>query len=118
MWPSPDIILEILTKYIDKTPSPGGYTIVHGDASGADSMAAWAAEEILKKNKKLDIQIEAYPADWKKYGYAAGPIRNKEMVDLGANICLAFQRGNSSGTANCMKLADEAGIRVLLFPLP
>lgn len=116
MWPRPEIILEALSEYIKNNPSATGYTLIHGDAPGADSMAAWAAEELFKN--KVDIEIEVHPANWSKYGHAAGPIRNKEMVDLGANVCLAFQRGNSSGTANCIKLADDVGIPVLLTALP
>lgn len=80
-------------------------------------MAAWAAEE-LRDNKKFDIEIESHPAEWGKYGDAAGPIRNAKMVSLGADVCLAFQKGNSSGTAGCITLADKAGITVWLFPSP
>lgn len=117
MWNFPDYILEQLERTMRLHPSAGGYTVVHGDAPGADTMAAWAAEK-LRDEKKIDIEIEAYPADWAKYGNAAGPVRNAEMVSLGADVCLAFHRGNSTGTANCMKLAEAAGIHVLIFPSP
>ena len=40
--------------------------------------------------KKLGWVLETHPADWAQYGKPAGFIRNKKMVDLGANICLAF----------------------------
>src|SRR6266851_576424 len=80
-------------------------TLIHGDCStGADSIAdnfgcfcCW--------------EIERYPADWAKYGKAAGPVRNQEMVDAGADICLAFfQPGAANrGTADCVSRAEKAG---------
>ena len=116
-WSLPDFILEQLERTIRLHPSASGYTLVHGDAPGADNMAAWAAEK-LRDEKKIDIEIEVYSAEWGKYGSAAGPIRNAKMVSLGADVCLAFQKNYSSGTANCMKLAGEAGINILLFHIP
>lgn len=80
-------------------------TVVHGGAPGADTLAGEIA-------KYLGMQVEVHPAEWGKYGKAAGPIRNKHMVDLGADICLAFPVGDSHGTRGCMSLAEEAGIPV------
>lgn len=46
------------------------------------------------------------------------PIRNKQMVELGADLCLAFPdhpKGHGSrGTWNCIDLAQQAGIPVLV----
>lgn len=48
--------------------------VVTGDAKGYDSLAkAWANVHGLK--------YQGYPADWKKYGKAAGPIRNRWMFE-------------------------------------
>lgn len=80
--------------------------LVHGAATGADTMAGKIAKE-------LGWQVEEYPADWNKHGKAAGPIRNQQMVDLGADICLAFPLGESRGTRHCMKAAERAGIKVV-----
>lgn len=80
--------------------------VVHGDCpTGADAMAQSFCEF-------LGVPTERHPADWSKYGRGAGPIRNQEMVDLGADLCLAFPLPGSRGTANCMKLARAAGIPV------
>ena len=89
----------------------GPMTVVHGAHwSGADAYAAeWAKSAIAKG---LNIIEDPHPAQWKRYKNAAGPIRNKYMVDLGADITLAFPRGKSSGTRNAMSLARIAGIKV------
>ena len=59
--------------------------------------------------------IERHPADWKRHGKAAGFIRNQEMVDLGADLCLAFRRNYSRGTTHCANAATMAGIPTLWF---
>lgn len=82
--------------------------IVHGAARGADTIAAnWA--------EKWQLNAEAHPADWKKHGKAAGPIRNQEMVDLGADVCLAFPTEGSIGTWDCVRRAKKAGIPVFVY---
>ncbi len=78
-------------------------TVVHGAAPGADSLAASAAV-------KLGLEREAHPADWSTYGRAAGPIRNQEMADGGADLCVAFPGG--LGTADMVRRANAAGIPV------
>lgn len=86
----------------------GSLWVVHGDAPGADSIAAVVAEGYLQV-----AQIQPVPADWETYGKAAGPIRNQRMVNLGGyNLCLAFPEPDSNGTWDCVKRASLAGIRV------
>lgn len=60
---------------------------------------------------------ERHPADWKRYGKAAGPRRNAEMVALGAHICLAFPDDESNGTWDCLRKAANAGIVGHVYPL-
>lgn len=38
------------------------------------------------------------------------------MVDLGADICLAFPTKSSIGTWDCVRRANAAGIRVIIVP--
>jgi len=79
--------------------------IVHGDAKGADTLADQVAE-------KIGIDRIAFPANWTKHGKAAGPIRNRHMLDrIGVDLVLAFPGGN--GTADMIKQAQHRGIEVV-----
>lgn len=78
-------------------------TVIHGGASGADNAAGRMARE-------LNLEVEVHPADWKKHGRAAGPIRNQEMLDSGVDLVLAFPGGR--GTADMVRRAREAGVEV------
>ena len=83
--------------------------VIHGDCpTGADAIT----QEVCDAN---NVPTERHPADWATYGRSAGPVRNKYMVDLGADVCLAFPLLNSRGTLNCMRLAEQAGIPVHNF---
>lgn len=78
--------------------------VVHGHCpTGADAIAdVWC----LRK----DVRLERHPADWKRWGKAAGPKRNEEMVELGADVCLAFIKNKSKGATHCSDLAEAADI--------
>jgi hypothetical protein len=75
--------------------------IVHGNARGADALAK--ARAMVE-----GISTEAHPADWKKYGRAAGVIRNQEMLDTGVDLVIAFPGGR--GTDDMIKRARAAHI--------
>lgn len=86
------------------------FVVVHGACrTGADIHAhMWA----LPAAVTCDVIEEPHPADWAMHGKAAGPIRNKEMVSLGADLVIAFPLPNSRGTAHTISLAKAAGIEV------
>lgn len=86
-------------------------TVVHGGARGADRIAGQIAAV-------WGMHVEEHPADWDQYGKAAGAIRNKAMVNLGADVCLAFPTQRSIGTRHCMQLARDAGIPILCYEQP
>lgn len=113
-------------------------TVVHGGAPGADSIAArWA-----KRHAGDGVEVLAVPADWDgpcrkgckpghrrqrrgggDYCPAQGGWRNQRMVDEvaplvgeGRVVCLAFfARPGSSGTADCCRRAEAAGVPVRRF---
>ena len=75
--------------------------VVSGGAKGADSLAfQWATA--------AGIPATAVPADWKRYGDAAGVIRNRHMLAMfPPDAVLAFAGG--SGTADMVALAHGEG---------
>ena len=93
------------------TPDLQDTAVIHGSALGADSLAQLACNE-------LGIFQQRHPvtkADVRELGKRAYYLRNKNMVDNGADICLAFIKGQSKGTRMTMRLADEAGIPVVMY---
>ena len=77
-------------------------TIICGDAQGADAMGlAYASNHGLK--------VEHFPAEWGKFGSAAGPIRNKKMAQ-NADAVIVFWDGKSPGTKNMIKNAKAEGL--------
>jgi hypothetical protein len=84
-------------------------TIVQGGNGRVDIAARRLAAE-------FGWGSETHRAKWDELGKKAGPIRNQEMVDAGADLCLAFWDGNSSGTLDCIKKAVKAGIPVRIVP--
>jgi hypothetical protein len=107
-WKSRETILNKLKKYGKDT------IVVHGDCRGADRIGASVAEELFTK-KPL-----AYPAQWDKYGKAAGPKRNQQMLDENPDIrvVLAFHNNikESKGTKDMIRRASKVpGIIVSLI---
>jgi len=78
--------------------------LVCGMAQGIDLIAkAWA--------QNLKIAITEFPADWKRYGRAAGPIRNQQMADY-ADALIAIWDGKSPGTKSMIRNAQIKGLNV------
>ena len=87
-------------------------TIIQGECpyGGVDRVAKrWG-----QKNDCID---EPHPADWSAHGKSAGRIRNTDMVDSSAGICLAFPGKASVGTPDCLNKAWRAGIPTHVYPL-
>lgn len=89
--------------------------VVHGAHwEGVDlHVSDWCHDmEHLRRNGRL--HVEPYPANWKAFKRSAGPKRNQHMVSLGADLCLAYPLGQSSGTRGCARMARSAGIPTLV----
>ena len=78
--------------------------LVTGCAKGVDAFAE-------KYGRRYNIPIVKFPADWEKYGKAAGPIRNKQMA-IYADALLLIWDGESRGSANMLKNAKEQGLKI------
>lgn len=92
----------------DAYAASGPFVVVHGGCpSGADVAANdWA---LLRK-----FPLEVFRADWRTHGRWAGPRRNQQMIEAGADLVLAFSRNGSAGTRDTVTRAREAGIEVRL----
>lgn len=105
-WIYPEPIRVILKEY-----DPDFFTIVHGGAQGADTLAGIEA-------KALCFQVRVFQAQWHQYGRSAGPIRNRAMLDLNPHKVYAFHNDikKSKGTLDCIQEANRRGIEVCLIP--
>ena len=96
------LMIKTLLDIHEETPIT---CIIHGAASGADTLARNFAHFMA-------IPVESYPADWDKYKKAAGPIRNTKMLKEGKpEIVIAFPGGR--GTADMIKQARESYVPVM-----
>jgi YspA, cpYpsA-related SLOG family len=80
---------------------PPNIIIVSGGAKGVDKCAEKVAEFI-------GLQTEIYPADWHKFGKAAGMKRNQQIVEASDRV-VAFWDGDSRGTKNTIDTAKKLG---------
>jgi len=109
-WQRVDIIRAALR---DRQVLHGALVVVHGHCPrGADAIAHTLCEE------EPNWSAEPHPADWTTHGRRAGFIRNQQMVDLGADECLAFIRDSSAGASHTASAAEKAGIPTIRFAHP
>lgn len=94
-----DMVLQNITDEIQ---------VVCGMASGADTLGERYAKE-------RGYKIAYFPADWKKYGRAAGFNRNSQMAD-NADALVAFWDGKSKGAKHMIDIAVRRGLRVRVKP--
>jgi hypothetical protein len=80
--------------------------VIHGDADGADTLAYDVCKEV-------GIEQCRIPACWNKYQRAAGPIRNRLMLDLFPTLDLVMAFPGGVGTANMKEQAGQRDIPVI-----
>jgi hypothetical protein len=66
--------------------------VVSGCAPGVDTLGEKWAEE-------RGIHVKRFPAEWRRYKRAAGPIRNGQMADYG-DALVAVRYPDSRGTSD------------------
>ncbi|MEU5596631.1 DUF2493 domain-containing protein [Streptomyces sp. NPDC020298] len=108
-WTDQQTVYSALAEAVRELSADREVVIVHGACpTGADYMAhEWA--------RGYGAVIEAHPANWVINGRRAGFIRNARMVNLGADVCLAFIKDGSRGASHTARLAEQAGIPVRRF---
>lgn len=86
--------------------------VIEGHARGADK----AAHDWAVGNRNLGVQLVCMPANWERYGKAAGPIRNREMLEHEPDLVLAFHDAieTSKGTADMLTIAADADVAYAL----
>ena len=96
--------LESLTNY-----GTMHLVVIHGGASGVDETADQVA-------KSMGIHTVRVDALWNTFHKAAGPIRNRMMLALEPDECLAYSNDfeESKGTQNMIEQCRKAGIPVTL----
>lgn len=80
---------------------PDDAEVVTGDARGVDSTVVAAA-------RKKCIPYMVFPANWKRHGRRAGPLRNAIIVERCCMV-VAFWHNGSPGTRSTIELARRLG---------
>ena len=89
---------QIAAVLLARTSGQLVHGLLHGGARGADRTIGRAAQQ-------LGWPVEVLPADWRRHGRAAGPIRNRELLEL------AISRAEALSSA-----AAPASVLVVAFP--
>ena len=76
-WTSHNTIKSVLSNYSKEI------IVITGGCRGADTIAENVA-------KNLGMTVQVFNADWKKYGRAAGPIRNQKRLEEKPDLVIAF----------------------------
>jgi hypothetical protein len=83
--------------------------IISGTAKGADSMGAkWA-------NLTAGISLVEMPAQWDKYGKAAGYRRNQDMATIASHV-IVFWDGKSRGAKHMIDIAKKLELPCRVLP--
>lgn len=106
-WTDNDKLQDALLDFVHRDDT---CVLIHGACpDGADEMAATAWAIIRDWGGDNLLPAEAYPGK----DFPSFKARNQHMVDLGADICLAFATKWESGTGQTARMARRAGIPVV-----
>lgn len=113
-WSNPNAARHMIANRLCDLPSDTlivvGYNPKKDSPKGADRF-------VYQEAQKLGLALETHPAEWEQYGKGAGLKRNTEMAELGADLCLAFWNGKSTGTAHMLEQAKKHSIPVEIISL-
>lgn len=109
-WLDKQYVWHILDGIVarEKAKDPDAFfRLLHGGARGADEFAgAWA--------NRRGITEEVIHAKWRTIGRNAGLIRNRQLIEMGPDIVVAFRLNGSHGTGHAIGLAQAAGIETFV----
>ena len=92
---------EYLDRFIMENCEGDFVVIISGGCRGADAIG----EEYARQN---GIEVLRYPAEWGRYGRAAGPKRNRQMADE-CDVAVCFWDGESKGTKSLIDYMNKIG---------
>jgi len=76
---------------------------------------AWGADMLGRRYAILNnLPLHDFPADWETHGNRAGYLRNIEMSE-NADSLIALWDGASKGTHNMIDIADEKGLKKIVY---
>jgi hypothetical protein len=114
-WTDATLLAEAVDRVVaEHGQDRAGVVLIEGDARGADRLAGALA-------KARGWGLEVYPADWQRYGRAAGMRRNARMLRQGRPervIACTDDLTASRGTADMVHRAHAAGLPVLVVSHP
>lgn len=98
---------EAIREVLEKLWKEGYRVLIEGGADGADKIAG-------EEGTDLAYVVIEVKANWKRHHNGAGPVRNAVMLTLNPDLVVAFHHdlANSKGTANMVKQARKAGVRL------
>lgn len=100
------IVREFVNRVHDNQPIS---LVISGTAAGVDRLGEkWALEN--------SIPVKHIPAEWHKYGKAAGHIRNEQMAKL-ADACIVIWDGESRGSQNMINNAKKYNLHLSILTL-
>ncbi len=102
------IVISMLERLAARAGSAAQVTVVHGGSGNLDWMV-----DVLARH--MGMRVEIHRANWQKHGKAAGPIRNRAMVELGADLLVAYPLPGGRGTQDCIERGVRAGIPTLVY---
>jgi predicted Rossmann-fold nucleotide-binding protein len=98
---------QIAAVLLARTSGQLVHGLLHGGARGADRTIGRAAFQ-------LGWSVEVLPADWRRHGRAAGPIRNRELLELAISRAEALSSAAAPVSVLVVALPGGAGTASLV----
>lgn len=102
-WPHQRVAAELLARSDGRLV----HLLLHGGARGADAAIARAAHQ-------LGWSALVMPAEWRRHGRAAGPIRNRELLELAVARAEAHSSPGVSTSVLVVAFAGGSGTASLV----
>ncbi len=111
---------EMIKRFIASLPA--GSLIIQGECMRWDKVSKrWVGADFLAKEAARELGYPVtnnYAADWKVYGGAAGPIRNRRMLkEQKPDLVVAFHDNiaTSKGTKDMLHAAKLVGVEAAIY---